>query len=106
MQGRTLSKNPSRAALSVSQPTSGLNFKAVDLDANALMSSQIINSKKRYLPIDAYDPLLDEEDPNQLIENYKDPETGCTLAKSKWFLAASHIVETGEKDNHYEMRQC
>jgi hypothetical protein len=72
----------------------------------SFINSQKINSKKRYLPIDAYDPLLDEEDSDKIIEDYRDPETGYTLAQSKWFFSAANIIDTGEKDNHFEMRQC
>ena len=39
------------------------------------------------MPIDAYDPLIDTEDPIEIIEEYRDPMTHRTLAKSKWFFA-------------------
>jgi hypothetical protein len=51
---------------------------------------------KKFLPIDAYDPLIDTEDPQEIIERYRDPVTGQTLARSKWFFA------TGES----EMKEC
>ena len=44
-------------------------------------------SRKKFLPIDAYDPLIDTENPHQVISDYADPETGLTFAKSKWFYA-------------------
>lgn len=53
-----------------------------------------LNKKKRYLPIDVYDPLLDEEDPVKIIEEYRDPASGMTLAWSKWFFSAANIETT------------
>jgi hypothetical protein len=29
-----------------------------------------------------------------------------TFALSKWFFSQGNIVETGEPDNHFEMRKC
>lgn len=37
-----------------------------------------------FLPVEAFDPLLDVEEPLTLIERYRDPATGITLAYSKW----------------------
>ena len=37
-----------------------------------------------FLPVEAFDPLLDSEDPMYLIEQYRDPATGLTMALSKW----------------------
>jgi hypothetical protein len=41
---------------------------------------------KKFLPIDAYDPCIDTENPNTLVKLYCDESTGLTLAKSKWFF--------------------
>lgn len=49
--------------------------------------------------MDAYDPLLDEEDPEELIERHRDHATGITLGLSKWFY--SQNINTD-----FEMRQC
>jgi hypothetical protein len=37
-----------------------------------------------FLPVEAFDPLLDSEDPIHLLEQYRDPATGLTMALSKW----------------------
>ncbi len=61
--------------------------------------------KKTFLPIDAYDPMLDEEDPHSLIKAYRDPATGLTLGLSKWFFSgAGYDME--QTAAGYEMRQC
>lgn len=44
-------------------------------------------ARKKFLPIDAYDPLIDSEDPYKIILDYRDPESGLTFAKSRWFYA-------------------
>lgn len=31
--------------------------------------------------------MIDTEDPIRIIEDYRDPESGMTLAKSKWFYS-------------------
>ena len=54
-----------------------------------------MNSKK-FLPVDSYDPYVDSEDPNQMIENNVDPRTGFCMGKSKWFFA----------NGEYEMKEC
>ena len=44
-------------------------------------------SEKRnrtFLPIEAFDPLLDIEVPEAVIEQYRDPATGVTIGLSKW----------------------
>lgn len=51
---------------------------------------------KKFLPIDAYDPMIDTEDPIAIIDEYRDPVSGKTLAKSKWFFA----------NGDSEMRDC
>lgn len=53
-------------------------------------------NKKKFLPIDAYDPLMDIEDPIEAIDIYKDHSAGKTLAKSKWFFP----------NGDSEMREC
>lgn len=53
-------------------------------------------AKKKFLPIDAYDPLIDTEDPIKIIEDYRDPYSHRTLAKSKWFYA----------NGEYEYKEC
>ena len=52
--------------------------------------------KKKFLPIDAYDPMMDIEDPEEAIEQYRDQQTEKTLAKSKWFFS----------NGDSEMREC
>lgn len=59
--------------------------------------------KQAHLPLDAYDPLLDEEDPHQIIEKYRDPMSRMCIALSKWYFAESNIIEP---ETPYEMRQC
>jgi hypothetical protein len=57
--------------------------------------------RKNYLPLEAYDPWLDqEEDPSTLIGKYRDPETGFTLALSKWFFSSA------SEEASFEIRQC
>lgn len=53
-------------------------------------------ARKKFLPIDAYDPLIDTEDPVQIIHDYRDHLTRKTFAKSRWFYA------NGES----ELKQC
>lgn len=60
--------------------------------------------KKTFLPIDAYDPMLDEEDPHDLIRKYKDPATGLTLGLSKWFFSGQGY-DADQNVSGYEMRQ-
>ena len=37
-----------------------------------------------FLPVEAFDPLLDDEEPLSLIDRYRDPATGITIGYSKW----------------------
>ncbi len=47
--------------------------------------------------------MLDEENPNEIIERYRDPASMMSIALSKWYLAASNIIEP---ETPYEMRKC
>ena len=51
---------------------------------------------KKFLPIDAYDPCIDTEDPTTLVKKFCDESTGLTLARSKWFFG----------NGEFEMRDC
>lgn len=66
------------------------------------MTRELSEMKKKYLPIDAYDPYLDEEDLKTLIELYRDPDTGMTLGHSKWFFS----TVLNEEQSNFELRQC
>jgi hypothetical protein len=39
------------------------------------------------LPIDAFDPYIGYEQPEELIDMYRDPNTATTMAWSKWNFA-------------------
>ena len=39
---------------------------------------------RTFLPVEAFDPLLDIEVPEDVIEQYRDPATGQTIGLSKW----------------------
>jgi hypothetical protein len=63
------------------------------------------NVRRTFLPIDAYDPLLDEENPHALINSYRDPATGLTLGLSKWFFSGPSF-DSEQNALGYEMRKC
>jgi hypothetical protein len=50
----------------------GNEFLQTDREITQSLTFERVRNKKRYLPIDAYDPLLDEENPHDLIERYRD----------------------------------
>jgi hypothetical protein len=41
-------------------------------------------AKRMFLPIEAFDPLLDVEDPLKILDDYKDGVDDLTYALSKW----------------------
>lgn len=43
-----------------------------------------IRPYKQYLTLEVYDPWYGEENYSELINKYKDPSTGETIAYSKW----------------------
>ena len=82
-----------------------------EAEVNQSKNLDRVSHRKNYLPIDAYDPLLDEENPHQLIQQYRDKDTGLTLGLSKWFFSQANILPQYEisdnlVDNRFEMRQC
>ena len=42
------------------------------------------SAERRFLPVEAFDPLLDLEEPTQAIQHFADPATGQTIGLSKW----------------------
>lgn len=55
------------------------------------------NKRNRtFLPIEAFDPLLDIEVPEMVIEQYKDTATGVTIGLSKWNFPSGEA----------ELREC
>lgn len=53
--------------------------------ASAKQAAPVLpEDKKMFLPVEAFDPMLDVEDPFKIIEQFKDPATGMTIAYSKW----------------------
>jgi hypothetical protein len=47
------------------------------------------------LPIEIYDPMIDLEDPHQVLNDYKDSQ-GKVMGTSKWFFP----------NGEFEMREC
>lgn len=72
------------------------------------------DSKDRtFLPIEAFDPLLDIEVPTDVINQYEDPATGQTIGLSKWNFPSGEaelrecIVDGYiKKQDLYEIRWC
>ena len=61
-------------------------------------SSQVQGDSKdrTFLPIEAFDPLLDIEVPQDVIKQYEDPATGQTIGLSKWNFPSGEA----------ELREC
>lgn len=57
---------------------------------------EVVEDRKKFLPIEAFDPMLDVENPARIIEDYRDESTGLTLAVSKW----------NYPNGDAELRQC
>ena len=51
---------------------------------------------RTFLPIEAFDPLLDIEVAEEVIEHYRDPATGETIGLSKWNFPSGEA----------ELREC
>jgi len=65
------------------------------------------------LPIEAFDPLLDIEDPAATIEKYRDEATGQTIGLSKWNFPSGEaelreclVFGYIKKQDMYEIRWC
>ena len=41
-------------------------------------------SNRMFLPVEAFDPLLDVEEPFETIDRFRNPATGMTIGFSKW----------------------
>jgi hypothetical protein len=68
---------------------------------------------KKFLPIEAFDPLVGIEDPSELIAKYRDPTTGATIALSKWNYANGaaelrkcKVLQYLQKEDLFEVSWC
>lgn len=71
------------------------------------------SSDRTFLPIEAFDPMLDIEEPEAVIKQYMDPATGETVGLSKWNFPSGEaelrecIVDGYIKTKDlYEIRWC
>ena len=54
------------------------------------------SNDRTFLPIEAFDPLLDIEVPKAVIDQYRDEATGETIGLSKWNFPSGEA----------ELREC